>query len=194
MEEKDKIFFNDNAGDWQVPAQNIKIAEEVIERLGIRLGERVVDIGCGTGILYDLLTERDVVHYVGIDYAENMLQKFAERFPLATLVCGDFEKDVSHIQRDNDYCIIFNAVPHFEDLLSVFKNANKLLKSGGKLVIVHCRTREGLKAHHAKIGYTSNKKEPIPLDEEFMTLCKQTGFENVILEDEAYFYFEGIKL
>lgn len=194
MGEKNKIFFNDKAKGWSVSEENTRIADEVIERLSIKPDEKVVDIGCGTGILYDLLTERDVMHYVGIDISEKMLETFAERFPLATLVCEDFEGDISHIQGDNDYCIIFNAVPHFENLFRVFENANELLKVGGRFIIVHCRTREGLKAHHAAINYQSPKAEPIPLDEELVTLCREARFEIAALEDEDYFYFECVKL
>ena len=134
------------------------------------------------------------MHYVGIDSSENMLKVFAERFPLATLVCVDFEGEISHIQGENDYCIIFNVVPHFENLLRVFMNANELLKTGGQLVMVHCRTREELKAHHKAINYTSAKEEPIPLDDELKELCRKTGFEIKMIEDEKYFYFECVKI
>lgn len=193
MGRKDKAFFDSSAQAWHVPEKNIRIADEVIERLDIKPDEKVIDIGCGTGVLYDLLTERDVMHYVGIDISEEMLKAFAQRFPLATLVCGDFEGEISHIQGDNDFCIIFNAVPHFENLFRVFMNASELLKRGGKLVIVHCRTRAGLKAHHEAIQYTSPKAEPIPLDEELQTLCRETGFEIKVIEDTSYFYFECMK-
>ncbi len=193
MGEKDKVFFNNHAQDWQVSKQNIRIAEEIIERLHIKPQEKIIDVGCGTGILYDLLTERDVMYYVGIDISEEMLKIFRERFPLATLVCEDFEGEISHIQGENDYCILFNVIPHFDNLLSVFKNASKLLKCGGRLVIVHSRTRAGLKAHHKAINFTSNKEEPIPLDEEFITLCQAAGFQIEALEDQNYFYLQCIK-
>ena len=64
------------------------------------------------------------------------------------------------------------SVPHFDNLQRVFLNAFKSLRAGGKFSISHSRTREGLKEHHRRIGYIS-EKEPIPTDETLYQLSKE---------------------
>lgn len=188
-----KDFFNNLANTWDIPVENIAIAQEMIERLGIQSGERVLDVGCGTGILYELLRHRTGVEYVGMDISDKMLEQFKGRFPEANLVQGDFENEWHQWGEEFDYCIIFNSIPHFNDMIMTIMHAASYLKEGGKLAIVHCRTREGLKAHHRAIGYQSQKEEPIPLNEELVALCRDEAFGDIMIEESHYFYFEATK-
>ena len=41
MGRKDKVFFDSSAQAWNVPEKNIRIADEVIERLNIKPDEKV---------------------------------------------------------------------------------------------------------------------------------------------------------
>ena len=193
MEELQKHLFNQMANEWHIPIQNIVIAEEIIHRLGLQIGDSVLDVGCGTGILYNLLSQKNIYNYVGVDISEKMLAKFKEGFPDVDLVCGDFENEALELKRKFDYCIIFNSIPHFNYIDKTFRRAYEHLKEKGKLVVIHCRTREGLKQHHQSIGYKSLKIEPIPLDEELLSVCKEVGFNQVVIEDKEYFYFEATK-
>lgn len=185
-----KEYFNRLSVTWEVPEENIKIGQQVLDKLNIKKQDYILDIGCGTGVLYGLLKERGCGHYKGIDISEEMLEQLKKRFVDAEVSCMDFEKMAITPEEKYDYCIIFNSIPHFDNLNTTFQKAYHLLKEEGKLVIVHCRTRKQLKEHHKKIGYISPKEEPIPLDEELIRLCRKIGFKNDIIKDEDYFYFE----
>ena len=66
------------SGEWPVYRVGRVAA---IEQLGLRMGDRVLDVGCGTGLSFPLLRERigDAGHLTGLDASEAMLGRAAER-------------------------------------------------------------------------------------------------------------------
>lgn len=182
--------FNSIAGDWNknIPQKNYKIVLDLIDRINLKEGNSVLDVGAGTGILYWALKERELSNYIAIDISDEMVKKFLSIYPDTDVRCMDFEKKIV-LSQSFDYIIIFNSIPHFNDLNVVFENAFNNLKVGGKFVIAHSKTRQGLLDHHKKIGYKSDKKEPIPLDETLLELCSRYNFRNIETEDVEYYYF-----
>lgn len=159
----------------------------MINRLEICKGDSVLDVAAGTGILFALLKDRGLCKYVAIDISDKMVEEFIDLYPDTDVRCLDFEADIL-LEKKFDYVIIFNSIPHFDNLRRVFLNAFKNLKAGGKFTISHSRTREGLKEHHRRIGYIP-EKEPIPTDETLYQLSKECGFKNVAIENREYFFF-----
>jgi len=188
-----KDFFNSSYEQWllNLSDEKINIAKKTIEMLEVSKGSSVLDVGAGTGILFWVLREKELKNYIAVDISEKMLEELNRTFPEAETVCLDFDKKVE-LEKKFDYIIIFNSIPHFENLDVVFENAQKVLSDGGKFAIAHGRTREGLKEHHKKIGYR-NGREPIPSDNKLMELSKSYGFENVTIKDDEFFYFSCIK-
>lgn len=59
-------------------------------------GTRVLDIGCGTGLVTQLLAAHyPQVHVTGLDNAENMLSIHQQLYPSAPLILGDFNQGVN---------------------------------------------------------------------------------------------------
>ncbi|WP_172408104.1 class I SAM-dependent methyltransferase [Desulfosporosinus sp. FKA] len=186
-------FFNDRAKDWNsnIRPKNYEIARKMLNKLGVGKGDTVLDIAAGTGILWSFLKERGLKRYVAIDISDKMVEQFVDLYPCADVRCLNFETDVI-LETQFDYVIIFNSIPHFDNLGSVFRNAYENLNSGGKFSISHSTTREELKEHHRKIGYTT-ENDPIPSNETLYLLSKEYGFKNIIIENSEYFFFSGIK-
>lgn len=182
--------FNTAAKEWEnnIPHKNYDIARHLIDRLQIPEGGAVLDVACGTGILFSILKDVNISRYTGIDIADKMVEEFLSVYPQADVRCVDFESELT-LEGGYDYVIIYNSIPHFNDLDMVFKNAYKCLKQNGTFAIAHSKTRKGLREHHRKIGYVSGKKHPIPEDAELTELCVRHGFEGVITEDSEYFFF-----
>lgn len=186
----EKKNFNEKAQEWHnnISQRTFDVAEDLINRLNISEGCNLLDVAAGTGILYSFLMNRKLRKYVAVDISDKMIEKFKEIYKEADVRVMDFEKRTV-FEEAFDYIVIFNSIPHFNDLDAVFQNAYDNLKTSGKFIIAHSKTRQGLKEHHRSIGYKCNKEEPIPLDEEFIMLCDKYEFRELVLEDEDYFYF-----
>ncbi|WP_291579935.1 class I SAM-dependent methyltransferase [Clostridium sp. UBA6640] len=189
MKKQDINMFNELSSQWKknIPEKNYIIAKEVIENLNIVKGQSLLDVACGTGILYPILRNTDLSKYTAIDIAEKMVNEFLKFYPDADVRLMDFEEEVI-FKESFDYIIIFNSIPHFYNLNNVFKNAYNNLNPGGKFIIVHCRTREELKERRKLLGYTS-PNEPIPTDSILIELCNRYGFKEREIRDTEYFYF-----
>lgn len=181
--------FNKNIESWKnnIPRKDYDIVEHLIERLQVCSGHSVLDVATGTGILYSILKDKNLANYVAIDISTKMVEEFKNIYNNADVRCADFETTIS-LEKSFDYVITYNSIPHFNNLDMLFQNAFNNLNNGGKFIIAHSKTREGIKEHHKNIGYESNK-EPIPLDSSLIELCEKYNFTNIILENSEYFFF-----
>ncbi|WP_233522644.1 class I SAM-dependent methyltransferase [Peribacillus glennii] len=108
-----------------------KFGEDLVELLAPFRGERILDLGCGTGDLANKLHEMGV-HVIGIDKSENMVRNAKEKYPHITFTVQDAEK----LTLDREFEAVFsNAALHWikqpEHALSGIYNA---LKQGGRFV------------------------------------------------------------
>ncbi|GAA0179580.1 methyltransferase domain-containing protein [Clostridium sediminicola] len=189
-----KDYFNDQYKNWlnTVDENKIKIMDKSIKQLNINKNHKVLDVACGTGVLYPLLMNIPVKKYTGLDISEKMLEEFSKEYNDAETKLGDFDKQIK-LEEMYDIIIIFNSIPHFENLDVVFENSRNNLKQDGKLSIVHGRTRRGLTEHHNKIGYNLGR-DAIPKDDVLEKLCNDYGFEIEEIMDEEFFFFSCRKL
>ncbi|MBD8045775.1 MAG: class I SAM-dependent methyltransferase [Clostridium argentinense] len=188
MENHNIKLFDQISSQWRknIPKKNYIIAKEIIESLHITKDQSILDVGCGTGILYPIIKDTNISKYIAVDISEKMIKEFLQFYPNADVRLMNFENKIK-FEETFDYIIIFNSIPHFYDLNSVFENAYNNLKPHGKFIIAHCRTREDLKEHHKLIGYTSI--DPIPKDDTLNKLCNKYNFKEMKIHDINYFYF-----
>ncbi|MCK4815562.1 methyltransferase domain-containing protein, partial [bacterium] len=75
MSKAHREYFNQIAPEWNDKVTYLPLLKEYIVRFGVLAGDRVLDIGAGTGRLteqlIDLVGQRGLV--IGADIAENML-------------------------------------------------------------------------------------------------------------------------
>lgn len=180
-------FFNEKAEVWSDTQDCIKVAKDFIDKYQIGNNNSVLDIGVGTGILYRILKNKNLTDYVAIDIAEKMVEEFLQLHPEADVRQADYERKC-FLEKKFDFVIIFDSIPHLRELDIIFNNSYSNLNRNGKFLIVHSKTREGLREHHKKIGYKS-EKEPIPGDDNLISLSKKHGFTNIKVEDKEYFIF-----
>ncbi|MBU3191857.1 class I SAM-dependent methyltransferase [Clostridium bowmanii] len=186
--ENQREYFNNTCEKWkEIPEEKGVIINKAINLLGISEGQSVLDVASGTGVLYTVLKNMRLSNYVALDISENMLKELELLYPEVKTICDDFDKDMD-LEEKFDYILIFNSIPHFENLNIVFSNAKKHLKIGGTFAIVHTKTRKELKEHHKRIGYTLGR-EAIPNDDTLCTLIKKYEFRELIVRDYDFFYF-----
>lgn len=105
----------------------------VNEYVQARAGDRILDIGCGPGIILSYLPECD---YLGFDLSPRYIEQARRRFPNARFVC----ERVSHFSLANeksfDVVLALGIVHHLEnaEARQLFQTAYDALRPGGKLV------------------------------------------------------------
>jgi len=145
-----KDFFDGLAPHWDAheDTSDERILS-LLQRIGIKKGDAVLDVACGTGRITGLLHDLSGTDVLGVDISEKMIDLAKKKYegkPWAHFECGDF--CVMKGEKKYDVVVIYNAYPHFikpEEL----KNAFSLcLKQGGLFAIVHSMGREQLRHHH----------------------------------------------
>ena len=151
IERSDVIsFFDRCAPDWDAEMiRNEPVIRTILDNAGIRAGMDVLDVACGTGVLFPDYLARDVHSVTGVDIAPEMARRAAEKFPDArvTVLCGDIE--TVPLPQPFDCCMVYNAFPHFPDPARLIAHLATLLKTGGRLSVAHGMSRAMLDRHHA---------------------------------------------
>jgi ubiquinone/menaquinone biosynthesis C-methylase UbiE len=187
--QEDIAYFNQAAANWENSTDAVRVAGQLIRSLGIRNDHSILDVASGTGIIRLTLADLQIMprRYAAVDISSSMLDELKRNFSDAETYCADFEEEFE-LGSSFDYVIIFNSVPHFRNLDNVFRNAFRNLNPAGKFVIAHPRTREGLREHHKRIGYKS-EREPIPADEALQALAANYDFVEIEIREDEYFHF-----
>jgi trans-aconitate methyltransferase len=159
-----------------------KLAAGVLELLNTQSGERILDLGCGTGHLTARIAEAGA-HVVGIDRSPDMIRQAREKYPSLR-----FEvMDAREISLDEIFDAVFsNATLHWiKEPERVMSGIKKSLRPGGRFVAEfggRGNTGELLKAvQHAwrKLGIAGPAPHPwyYPSLAEYASLLEQHGFE-----------------
>jgi trans-aconitate methyltransferase len=159
-----------------------KLASGVLELLNAQSGERILDLGCGTGHLTAKIAGTGAL-VVGIDRSPEMIRQAREKYPSL-----QFEViDAREIQLDGNFDAVFsNATLHWiKEPERVIAGIGKSLRPGGRFVAEFGgkgNTSELLKAvQHAwqKLGLSGPAPHPwyYPSLAEYAGLLEQHGFE-----------------
>jgi len=151
MDKQDVIaFFDRCAANWD--AEMIKsdaIIGKILDNAEVGPGMDVLDVACGTGVMFDYYLERNAASVVGIDISPEMARIATEKYtnePRVQVICGDVEETV--FDKKFDRIVVYNAFPHFPQPKRLIKTLATLLKEGGRLTVAHGMSREAIDSHH----------------------------------------------
>lgn len=151
MEKKDVIeFFDRMASNWD--ADMIKSDEKIgkiLDNAEVGEGMEVLDVACGTGVMFPYYLARKVASVTGIDISPEMTKIAAAKFDAyqnVRVICGDVEDYA--FDRKFDRIVVYNAFPHFPNPKRLIATLADLLKEGGRLTIAHGQSREAIDGHH----------------------------------------------
>jgi ubiquinone/menaquinone biosynthesis C-methylase UbiE len=180
-------YFDQLAPTWdkELTPERLSSLGEIVEELGIKPGDHVLDLGSGTGVLVPFLIAQvgSEGMIVALDFSMEMLvQAQAKNFPA---VVGFAQGDVLAIPlADNSVglAICNSAFPHFGDKTTALREIARVLKDNGRLVICHTMSREMINQLHQSIG-GAVANDLLPDEFELREMMKQarlkiTHFEN----------------
>jgi SAM-dependent methyltransferase len=118
---------------WAARAEtrNRPLFDALLGRLGPRSGERLLDVGCGAGLLCALAAERGCV-VTGVDAAPGLLAHARERAPAATFVHGDLEA-LPFPDASFDVVTAVNVVPYARDRARAAAELARVTAPGGRV-------------------------------------------------------------
>ena len=148
MNKQDVIsFFDRLAPMWDADMiRHEDVIAAILDNAGITQGVEVLDVACGTGVLFPDYLSRGVKSLTAVDIAPEMVRIAREKFPQVQVLCGDVAEVAFGKQFDR--IVVYNAFPHFPEPEQLIATLSRLLKPGGILTVAHGMSRAQIDRHH----------------------------------------------
>lgn len=150
--------FNDLATRWDslpAPSDAGAKAGEFVRRAVPASARRILDVGCGTGILLAPLLSicPSVASIVELDFAEAMLRESTRKVvdPRVQRICSD-ARQLPFRGESFDVILCFGVLPHFEDSEATLRELFRVLRPAGVLGVGHALGSRELNALHHGLG------------------------------------------
>ncbi len=185
-------FFDERAAAWDErrAADADKLAS-ILDYADIREGSRVMDVGCGTGVLFRHYLARGARSVTGLDISEKMLAVAREqhRDGRIRLIHGDAAR--ADPGRRFDRVMVLNALPHFPCARRLVARLARFTEPGGRLTIAHDIGRDRVNAvHHRRARAVSLDL----IDERKLASLVSPFFAvDVVRSDEDLYVVSGVR-
>jgi ubiquinone/menaquinone biosynthesis C-methylase UbiE len=194
-----KQFFNDSAAAWldtfyKNPESGLHdLHQNAFDRLFslvlLKPGDRVLDVGCGSGVLVPMVLERITQSGVlyELDFAEKMIEanKSLHKDKNIQFIVAD-AAEASLEDQCCDTIICFASFPHFHDKEKTILNLSRILKRNGNFVVAHFDSSEGIKKHHESCHAVMH--DHLPIKSEMYALFHRADLNIHLFIDEPGFY------
>lgn len=183
-------FFNRLAGTWDTFRDvNSRILTELTRQMNIQGGERILDIGSGTGVFLPFLHQAvgSEGKITALDFSAAMLERAKEKY-------GEWENisfvvaDIMDYQMADpfDKIVCLNFFPHVQNKPAFFRKIYESLKPCGEFFILHDISRVAVNAVHEQSSIVHEDR--LPATEEVTKQLVRCGFivKNTLDNDECY--------
>jgi len=130
-------FYEDKAATYGAsdPASTARY-EKALALADLGPGQHIVDLGCKTGALFELLRARGLAeHYIGVDISERVLEQNRSRFPDTTFLQADVTTALP-LPAASAHCVFaLEILEHLTEPLRLLRSAAQLLTPAGRLIL-----------------------------------------------------------
>lgn len=191
---KRREFFNKAAVTWDKRFESkeyTNFLSQLIPKFKLRPGQRVLDVGTGTGLLIPFLVKAvgPTGHVTAVDYAEKMVEICKKKYTGVSNVSIAVKRveNLDFPSESFDAVTCFGLFPHLEKKKAALTQLNRVLKPGGKLIIAHALSSAEIKAHHSNASAVTH--DTLPDRKEMKRFLKQMGFTGIQITDKPGCYF-----
>ena len=196
MSKAHREYFNRQASEWAEKMGADPEVEQTLTRFGILEGDRILDMGAGTGrvstFLADLAGESGMV--IAADIADEMLRAGSRGLTVQPVywVCTDASSSAFR-ETVFDKAICFSSFPHFKDPAGTLIELRRILRPGGRLLILHMHSSSELNAFHASLeGVVSD--DVLPSADKLARMLRDAGFiPQTLIDEPGLYYAESVK-
>lgn len=193
IDKKDVIeFFDDHAANWdsELIRHDDRI-NTILDKGGVKEGVSVLDVACGTGVLFPDYIKRRVASVTGVDISPEMVKLAAAKFPQENIkvICADIE--TAELDGLFDVVMVYNAFPHFPEPEKLIKVLADNLKVGGRLSVAHGMSRAQIDSHHS--GAAHSVSMGLMHEDELSKLFEPYLDVDVKISDDRMYQVSGTK-
>ncbi|CAN6885937.1 unnamed protein product, partial [Brassica oleracea] len=174
-------------GQGFVSTGGIETTKEFVEKMDLKPGQKVLDVGCGIGGGDFYMAENFDVHVVGIDLSVNMISFALERaIGLNCSVEFEVADCTTKHYPENSFDVIYSrdTILHIQDKPALFRTFFKWLKPGGKVLISdYCQSSETPSPEFSE--YIKQRGYDLHDVQAYGQMLKDAGFNDVIAEDRT---------
>lgn len=165
--------------------------ELILSAAEVCANQVVLDVACGTGVLFPYYLRRNVSRVIGVDISPEMARIASSKFrdPKITVICADVE--TLAVAELCDCCVIYNAFPHFEDPARLIARLAQWVKPGGRITVAHGMSLQALHRHHA--GRAEHVSRPMLPPQELSRLLAPWFCADTLISDEEKYIVSGIR-
>lgn len=165
----------------------LKISDKIknISAAGVNFQEKkILDIGCGNGVTLFYLRKFFNIRGVGVDISDSIVRKLKDsvKDPNLSFYLGDHRN--LHMLESNQFDVIlsFGVIEHFEEYGLALAEARRVLKPGGKIVLVqpHLLSFGVTQEYYLRLigRWKFGKQKDFSLFR-YRSILQQVGFEDV---------------
>ena len=187
------VGWNSSYTGQPLPADEMQVwVEDTVSCIRNLKLNRVLEIGCGTGLLlFRLAADSDMywgtdISDVALDHIQKNLAPELNQVRLLSRPADDFEA----IEQKGFDTVILNSViqyfPNIEYLLDVLEKAVDAVAAGGAIFIGDIRSFPLLEAHHTSVQL-HKAKTSLPLDQFIQRVQSHLAQESELAVDPAFF-------
>ncbi len=124
----------------------------LIEKIGIKKNDKVMDVGCGKGVISLDLYNKSQRQVLAMDLSGNMIRLAKEKNIEEEKVKFLHEDFYLTDEKGYDAIVFFDCYPHFIDREGLKKKILDVLVSHGRFAILHDLSRKSLSSCHGGLN------------------------------------------